>query len=48
MIVWLDSDQNRRNSINENYARELMELFCARAPTAAPTPSRTCASWPAA
>ena len=27
MIVWLDSDQNRRNSINENYARELMELF---------------------
>jgi uncharacterized protein (DUF1800 family) len=27
MIVWLNLDQNRRNSINENYARELMELF---------------------
>jgi uncharacterized protein (DUF1800 family) len=27
MIVWLNLDQNRRQSINENYARELMELF---------------------
>jgi uncharacterized protein (DUF1800 family) len=27
MILWLNGDQNRRNGINENYARELMELF---------------------
>ncbi len=27
MIVWLDNQQNRKGSPNENYARELMELF---------------------
>lgn len=27
MIRWLDSDQNRKGKPNENYAREVMELF---------------------
>jgi uncharacterized protein (DUF1800 family) len=27
MLVWLDSNSNRRASPNENYAREIMELF---------------------
>ena len=27
MIRWLDNNTNRKNSPNENYARELMELF---------------------
>jgi uncharacterized protein (DUF1800 family) len=27
MILWLDADKNRRGQPNENYARELMELF---------------------
>ena len=27
MLVWLSGLDNRRNAINENYARELMELF---------------------
>ncbi len=27
MIRWLNQDQNRRGNPNENYARELMELF---------------------
>jgi uncharacterized protein (DUF1800 family) len=27
MMVWLDTVQNRRQAPNENYARELMELF---------------------
>jgi uncharacterized protein (DUF1800 family) len=27
MIFWLDLNSNRKNSPNENYARELMELF---------------------
>ena len=27
MIVWLDNQQNRKGSPNENYAREIMELF---------------------
>ncbi|MBI1853176.1 MAG: DUF1800 domain-containing protein [Planctomycetes bacterium] len=27
MLVWLDSNDNRRGKPNENYARELMELF---------------------
>jgi len=27
MIVWLDSQQNRKGKPNENYAREVMELF---------------------
>ena len=28
MLIWLDSTTNRRIRPNENYARELMELFC--------------------
>jgi uncharacterized protein (DUF1800 family) len=28
MLVWLDNWLNRANRPNENYARELMELFC--------------------
>jgi uncharacterized protein (DUF1800 family) len=28
MLVWLDSNSNVRGRPNENYARELMELFC--------------------
>ena len=27
MIVWLDNQQNKKGSPNENYAREVMELF---------------------
>jgi uncharacterized protein (DUF1800 family) len=27
MLVWLDGIQNRRRYLNENYAREMMELF---------------------
>lgn len=27
MIIWLDNQQNRRGKPNENYAREIMELF---------------------
>jgi uncharacterized protein (DUF1800 family) len=27
MLIWLNGIENRRNSPNENYARELMELF---------------------
>jgi uncharacterized protein (DUF1800 family) len=27
MIIWLDNQQNRQSSPNENYAREIMELF---------------------
>jgi uncharacterized protein (DUF1800 family) len=27
MLLWLDSNSNRRSAPNENYARELMELF---------------------
>ncbi|MEK6234954.1 MAG: DUF1800 domain-containing protein [Planctomycetales bacterium] len=28
MLIWLDSTTNRKTHPNENYARELMELFC--------------------
>ena len=28
MLIYLDSTQNRKTRPNENYARELMELFC--------------------
>lgn len=28
MLVWLDSASNRRGAPNENFAREVMELFC--------------------
>ncbi len=28
MLVWLDSNSNVRGRANENYARELMEIFC--------------------
>jgi hypothetical protein len=27
MLVWLNGNENRKNGLNENYARELMELF---------------------
>ena len=27
MLIWLSGIDNRRNAINENYGRELMELF---------------------
>ena len=27
MIIWLDNEQNRDGSINENYGREILELF---------------------
>ena len=27
MLIWLDTQQNRVNNINENFGRELMELF---------------------
>ncbi len=27
MLIWLDTNQSQRNQPNENYARELMELF---------------------
>src|SRR5207245_9610745 len=27
MLVWLDNNQNRNGKPNENYAREVMELF---------------------
>ena len=27
MIIWLDNDKNRAGSINENFSRELLELF---------------------
>lgn len=27
MLIWLDNAQNRKNAPNENYAREVMELF---------------------
>ncbi|HLJ11205.1 MAG TPA: DUF1800 domain-containing protein [Planctomycetaceae bacterium] len=27
MLIWLDSDTNKKNAPNENYAREVMELF---------------------
>ena len=27
MIIWLDNQDNRKGSINENYGRELLELF---------------------
>jgi uncharacterized protein (DUF1800 family) len=27
MIIWLDNNENHRGSINENYGRELLELF---------------------
>jgi len=42
MLLFLSGIENRRQAPNENYARELM------GPTAAPTPSRTCATSPAA
>lgn len=27
MLIWLDGNQNRKNNTNENYAREVMEVF---------------------
>ena len=47
MMIWLDSQTNVKGKPNENFARELMELFSLgiTGPTASPTtPSRTCGS----
>ena len=38
MIVWLDNSENHNGSINENYGRELLELFSLGSAT---TPRRT-------
>jgi uncharacterized protein (DUF1800 family) len=46
MLVFLNGIDNRRNAVNENYARELMELFTLGR-IAPPTPRPTCASSPA-
>ncbi len=48
MMVWLDTIQSRRGQANENYARELMELFSLgirkpRRPMSATTRNRTSA-----
>lgn len=45
MLRYLDNAQNAAGRINENYARELMELHTLR--WTAATASRTCRSWPA-
>ena len=45
MLQWLNGNENRRQAPNENYARELMELFTLgadRQPTP-PTPRTTSA-----
>ncbi len=51
MLRYLTGEDNTRRAINENYGRELMELFCARAsPTRRArrtTPRPTCARPPA-
>ena len=40
MLQWLNGNQNRRQAPNENYARELMELFTLGADRQ-PRPPRT-------
>ena len=48
MSMYLNGNQNVRGRPNENYARELMELFCLgpKDPTAATTTSRrTSRAW---
>ena len=45
MLLWLCGVDNEKGSPNENYARELMELFTLGADRGA-TPSTTCASRP--
>jgi hypothetical protein len=44
MLWWLDNYLSVKDSPNENYARELMEIFSLgwRLTTRASTPSRTC------
>ena len=44
MLLWLNGTSNNVWAPNENYARELQELFCLGAGAA--TPSATCASSP--
>jgi uncharacterized protein (DUF1800 family) len=43
MLQYLDNNQNAAGHVNENYARELMELHTLGVGTAA-TRSRTCSS----
>ena len=44
MIVWLDNCENHNGAINENYGRELLELFSLGSET---TPKRTSRRLPA-
>ena len=44
MLVWLSGNQNTVDAPNENYARELMELFTLGADRPAATPRTTSAS----
>ena len=46
MLVWLNGTENTKEAPNENYARELMELFTLGAGPRA-TPRATSASSPA-
>ena len=43
MLLWLNGSDNSKDSPNENYAREMMELFT---PATAATPKTTSASRP--
>ena len=43
MLLWLNGTQNTKESPNENYGREMMELFTLGADRGA-TRRRTCAS----
>ena len=38
MLQWLNGSDNHKSAPNENYAREMMELFTPRGRLAAPTP----------
>jgi hypothetical protein len=46
MLLFLNGTSNNKWDPNENYAREMMELF-SLAPIAARTPRTTCGKWPA-
>jgi uncharacterized protein (DUF1800 family) len=41
MLRYLNGEYNRKNGINENYAREIMELFCLGVTDAAGNPNYT-------
>jgi uncharacterized protein (DUF1800 family) len=41
MLRYLNGEYNRRNGLNENYAREIMELFCLGVTDAAGNPNYT-------